>query len=185
MRSKDYDALAGVILGLTGSEAMLASRTFTHSLDLSLSLFRTNLAEPSALLLPVGQFNPASIRTGFGLVYVSVVLAYFGQAAKLIARGSEVLPSLFYLTIPGGVGGPMYWIMFVAAILACLSESTSSLVVSRIFADDRVRFDDCSRVANSHHGRLLACPATRRDGRCAEVPDDPDVAEEPGTGLLW
>ena len=70
----------------------------------------------------VGQFNPASIRTGFGLVYCSVILAYFGQGAKLIKHGADVLPSLFYLTIPGGVGGGMYWIMFVFAILACLSK---------------------------------------------------------------
>ncbi|KAL7409758.1 potassium transporter [Mrakia frigida] len=105
VRTKNYDALGGVILGLTGAEAMFAS---------------------------LGQFNPSSIRMGFALVYVSVVLAYFGQGARLIRDGAEVLPSLFYLTIPGGVGGVLYWVLFVVAIGACLIASQT--LITAVFS---------------------------------------------------
>jgi KUP system potassium uptake protein len=49
------------------------------------------------------------------------VLAYLGQGARLIADGEEVFSNVFYKTIPGPTGGPLYWIMFLFAILATVS----------------------------------------------------------------
>ncbi|KAI0782842.1 potassium transporter [Abortiporus biennis] len=92
VRTKNYDILAGVILALTGCEAMFAS---------------------------MGHFTALSIQISFScIVYPAVILAYLGQGARLIVDGETVLSNLFYATIPGAVNGPLYWIMFVFAILA-------------------------------------------------------------------
>ena len=40
--------------------------------------------------------------------------------------GEAVMSSLFYLSIPGKTGGPLYWIVFIFAILACLIASQVS-----------------------------------------------------------
>lgn len=85
----------------------------------------------------LGQFNAASIQVcsilinkstalnkllsqlTFSLfVYPCLVLAYLGQGARLIADGDAVMSNIFYQTIPGETNGPLYWIMFVFAILA-------------------------------------------------------------------
>ncbi|ODO11951.1 potassium uptake protein [Cryptococcus amylolentus CBS 6273] len=100
VRTKNYDYLAGVLLCLTGSEAMFAN---------------------------LSQFNKASIRLSFAcFVYPMLVLAYLGQGASLIVNPS-VVSSIFYLTIPGGTGGALYWIEFIFAILASLVASQAMI----------------------------------------------------------
>ncbi|KAH8091688.1 potassium transporter [Cristinia sonorae] len=97
VRTRNYDLLAGVLLALTGCEAMFAN---------------------------LGQFNMLSIQISFGgFVYPCLVLAYLGQGARLIRDGEAVLPNLFYNTIPGPINGGLYWVMFVLAILATVIAS--------------------------------------------------------------
>jgi KUP system potassium uptake protein len=97
VRTRDYDLLAGVLLAVTGCEAMFAN---------------------------LGQFNAASIRISFtGMVYPCLCLAYLGQGARLIADGEAVFSNIFYQTIPGAHNGPLYWITFVVAILATVGVS--------------------------------------------------------------
>ncbi|KIP07228.1 hypothetical protein PHLGIDRAFT_118284 [Phlebiopsis gigantea 11061_1 CR5-6] len=104
VRTRDYDILAGVLLALTGCEAMFAS---------------------------LGHFNMLAIQLSFTLfVYPSIVLAYLGQGARLIVDGADVLPNLFYTTIPGSNGGPLYWIMFVFGILATFIASQTLITAS-------------------------------------------------------
>ena len=55
VRTGNYDALAGVILAVTGCEAIFAN---------------------------LGQFTPNSIRIGFMFVYTSLVFQYLGQGAR-------------------------------------------------------------------------------------------------------
>lgn len=58
----------------------------------------------------LGQFNKLSVRLGFSFfVYPMLVLAYLGQGARLITDGDAVMANIFYSTIPGPVGGPLYW----------------------------------------------------------------------------
>ncbi|TCD71664.1 hypothetical protein EIP91_005430 [Steccherinum ochraceum] len=96
-RTGDYDLLAGILLAITGCEAMFAN---------------------------LGQFNMLSIQISFTcLVYPSVILAYLGQGARLIRDGADVLPNIFYNTIPGPRNGGLYWIVFVFAILATVIAS--------------------------------------------------------------
>ncbi|CAE6360553.1 unnamed protein product [Rhizoctonia solani] len=104
VRTKNYDMLAGVLLAVTGCEALFAN---------------------------LGQFNATSIRLSFIFItYPSLVLAYLGQGARLIADGEEVFSNVFYKTIPGPTGGPLYWIMFLFAILATLIASQAMITAA-------------------------------------------------------
>lgn len=57
----------------------------------------------------------------------AVILAYLGQGARLITDGADILPSIFYLSIPGPTSGGLYWITFVMAILATVIASQVKL----------------------------------------------------------
>ncbi|KAJ7797662.1 potassium transporter [Mycena olivaceomarginata] len=101
VRTGDYDILAGVLLALTGCEAIFAN---------------------------LGQFNALSIRISFaGFVYPALVLAYLGQGARLIRDGDAVLDNIFYKTIPGPADGALFWIIFVFAILATIIASQAMI----------------------------------------------------------
>ncbi|KAJ7643910.1 potassium transporter [Roridomyces roridus] len=101
VRTGDYDILAGVLLCVTGCEAIFAN---------------------------LGQFNATSIRMSFtGFVYPALVLAYLGQGARLIADGEDVLDNIFYRTIPGPANGALFWIVFVFAILATVIASQAMI----------------------------------------------------------
>ncbi|KAJ7486154.1 potassium transporter [Mycena galericulata] len=104
VRTGDYDILAGVLLAVTGCEAIFAN---------------------------LGQFNATSIRMSFGgFVYPSLVLAYLGQGARLIHDGDEVISNIFYKTIPGPTNGPLFWIVFVFAILATVIASQAMITAT-------------------------------------------------------
>lgn len=104
VRTGQYDTLAGVLLAITGCEALFAN---------------------------LGQFNMLSIQISFStMVYPSLVLAYLGQGARLVVDGENVLPNLFYLTIPGRHNGPLFWILYVYAILATLIASQAMITAS-------------------------------------------------------
>ncbi|KAF9481220.1 potassium transporter [Pholiota conissans] len=104
VRTKDYSLLSGVLLAVTGPEAIFAN---------------------------LGQFNATSIRISFaGFVYPALVIAYLGQGARLIDNGVAILPNVFYTSIPGPTGGPLYWIMFVFGILATLIASQAMITAT-------------------------------------------------------
>ncbi|KAF8882060.1 potassium transporter, partial [Gymnopilus junonius] len=97
VRTRNYDLLAGVLLSITGCEAMFAN---------------------------LGQFNATAIRMSFcTFVYPGLVLAYLGQGARLIHDGEAILGNVFYDSIPGPKNGPLFWILFTFAILATLIAS--------------------------------------------------------------
>ncbi|KAE9409281.1 potassium transporter [Gymnopus androsaceus JB14] len=101
VRTRDYDLLAGILLALTGCEATFAN---------------------------LGQFNAASIRLSFCcFVYPGLILAYLGQGARLIVDGDNVVQNAFYRSIPGSSDGPLFWIMFVIAILATFVASQAMI----------------------------------------------------------
>ncbi|KIJ49086.1 hypothetical protein M422DRAFT_777639 [Sphaerobolus stellatus SS14] len=104
VRTKDYDLLAGVLLAVTGCEALFAN---------------------------LGQFNMLSIQLSFTLVtYPALLLAYLGQGARLIVDGEAVLSNVFYQTIPGPANGPLFWIMYILAILATLVASQALITAT-------------------------------------------------------
>ncbi|XP_030545565.1 potassium transporter 20-like [Rhodamnia argentea] len=103
MRNKKeaWISLGGVILCLTGSEALFAD---------------------------LGHFNILSIRlSSCLLVFPSIILAYFGQAAYL-RKNTQDVARAFYSSIPK----PVYWPMFVIAVMAAIIASQS--LISAAFA---------------------------------------------------
>lgn len=106
MRTGDYDLLAGVLLAVTGCEALFA-KYVNHLAHPVLSITDQYVL---LLLSSLGQFNRLSIQLAFGLfVYPCLVLAYLGQGARLIADGEAVFTNVFYQTIPGETNGPLFW----------------------------------------------------------------------------
>ncbi|GJE91288.1 potassium transporter [Phanerochaete sordida] len=104
VRTGNYDLLAGVLLAITGCEALFAN---------------------------LGQFNMASIQISFTFfVYPSLVLAYLGQGARLITDGDAVISNIFYNTIPGPDKGGLFWVMYVFAILATLIASQAMITAT-------------------------------------------------------
>ncbi|XP_031385090.1 potassium transporter 19-like [Punica granatum] len=94
-------SLGGVILCLTGSEALFAD---------------------------LGHFYIRSIQiSSCGLVFPAIVLAYFGQASYL-RKHPEGVSTAFYSSMPK----PVYWPMFVLAVLAAIIASQS--LISAAFA---------------------------------------------------
>jgi KUP system potassium uptake protein len=70
----------------------------------------------------------ASAQISFGsFVYPSLILAYLGQGARLIVNGADVMSNIFYRTIPGNSNGPLFWILYVFAILATLIASQAMI----------------------------------------------------------
>jgi KUP system potassium uptake protein len=63
-------------------------------------------------------------------VYPSLVLAYLGQGSQLIVNGENVISNVFYRTIPGEHDGPLFWILYVYAILATLIASQAMITAS-------------------------------------------------------
>lgn len=104
VRTKNFELLAGVLLAITGCEALFAN---------------------------LGQFNMLSIQISFSCItYPALLLAYLGQGARLIVDGKDVLQNVFYQTIPGPVNGPLFWIMYVLAILATLVASQALITAT-------------------------------------------------------
>ncbi|KAF8318168.1 potassium transporter [Clavulina sp. PMI_390] len=114
VRTKTYDYLAGVLLALTGCEAMFAN---------------------------LGQFNALSIQVSFScFVFPSLVFAYLGQGARIIHEGDAVMSNIFFNTIPGPVGGGLYWVIFVVSILATLIASQTLLTATSSLVQQLVNF---------------------------------------------
>lgn len=97
VRTKNYDILSGVILCITGVEALFAN---------------------------LGQFSKASIRTAFcSYAAPMLILQYLGQGAKLITHGDTVISNVFFNSIPGGTGGGLWWTVWIFAVLAAVIAS--------------------------------------------------------------
>ncbi|KAE8723121.1 putative potassium transporter 3 [Hibiscus syriacus] len=94
-------SLGGILLSVTGTEAMFAD---------------------------VGQFTALSIRLAFAfafVVYPCLVVQYMGQAAFL-SRNLEKIPNSFYDSIPGSA----YWPVFLIATLAAIVGSRAIITAT-------------------------------------------------------
>lgn len=104
VRVKDLTPLSGVLLAITGVEALFAN---------------------------LGQFSKGAIRLSFiAWIYPALILAYLGQGAQLITNGDHVITNIFYQSIPGGSTGPLWWIVWVFGMLATIVASQAMITAS-------------------------------------------------------
>ncbi|OBA24498.1 potassium transporter [Metschnikowia bicuspidata var. bicuspidata NRRL YB-4993] len=94
------DALGGVMLAITGTEAMFAD---------------------------LGHFGRAPTQIGISCVFISLIITYLGQGAYLVNH-PENLSNVFYLSIPGNTGSSQYWVMFVLATLSTIIASQALIL---------------------------------------------------------
>ncbi|XP_043694662.1 potassium transporter 5-like [Telopea speciosissima] len=97
-----FISLGGVILCITGTEAMFAD---------------------------LGHFNIPAIQISFGgFVYPALILAYSGQAAYLTKYPNNVLTS-FYSSIPGPLYWPQFVIAVIASVIASQAMISGSFSI--------------------------------------------------------
>ncbi|XP_054788685.1 potassium transporter 5-like [Prosopis cineraria] len=95
-KKEAWISLGGVVLAITGTEAMFAD---------------------------VGHFTVRSIQISMcSLTYPALILAYTGQASFL-RKNSDLVSETFYKSIPS----PLYWPMFVIAVLASIIASQAMI----------------------------------------------------------
>ncbi|RHZ88653.1 hypothetical protein Glove_21g63 [Diversispora epigaea] len=97
--SSSFHVLGGVLLAITGVEALYAD---------------------------LGHFNRISIQISFALfAFPSLSLAYLGQGARLVLDPA-VSENTFWLTLPS-TDGPLYWIILILATLATIIASQAMI----------------------------------------------------------
>ncbi|CAI9761683.1 unnamed protein product [Fraxinus pennsylvanica] len=95
-------SLGGVLLSITGTEAMFAD---------------------------LGHFTACSIRLAFAfIVYPCLVVQYMGQAAYL-SKNISSIPNSFYASIPGSVFWPVFVIATLAAIVGSQAIITATFSI--------------------------------------------------------
>jgi KUP system potassium uptake protein len=96
--------LGGVVLAVTGAEALYADR---------------------------GHFGAGPIRmTWFGVVFPAVILSYLGQAALILAHPRTII-NPFYLLVPAGGRLAMVFLATAATIIASQAAITGSFSIAR------------------------------------------------------
>jgi KUP system potassium uptake protein len=97
-------ALGGVVLAVTGAEALYADR---------------------------GHFGAQPIRrTWFGIVFPAVLLSYLGQGALILAHPASIT-NPFYLLVPSSLRIPMVALATIATIIASQAAITGSFSITR------------------------------------------------------
>jgi KUP system potassium uptake protein len=97
-------ALGGVVLAVTGAEALYADR---------------------------GHFGASPIRrTWFGIVFPAVLLSYLGQSALILAHPATI-SNPFYLLVPAGGRIVMVFLATIATIIASQAAITGSFSIAR------------------------------------------------------
>lgn len=100
LKKVGIDALGGAMLAITGCEAMFAD---------------------------LGHFGKVPCQIGISFVFVCLMITYLGQGAYLVNHPQDIA-SVFYVSIPGGVNGWFYWVMFVLATLSTIIASQALIL---------------------------------------------------------
>ncbi|KAF5752203.1 potassium transporter 19-like [Tripterygium wilfordii] len=136
-----WKSLGGVILCLTGSEALFAD---------------------------LGHFNVRAIRiSSCTVVFPCIICAYFGQASYLLKNKQDVA-NAFYSSVPGKLYWPMFVIAVLAAVIASQSMISASFSIVQqsvaLGCFPRVKIVHTSRkyagqvyVPEINHLLMLAC----------------------------
>ncbi|KAG9306759.1 hypothetical protein G9A89_005659 [Geosiphon pyriformis] len=128
--TEGFNSLAGVVLAVTGVEAMYAD---------------------------MGHFNRRAIQLSFPcLVYPPLILVYMGQGARLVNE-PELFTNVFWLTIPQQ--DVIYWFIFSLAIGATIIGSQALISASFTLLHQAMQLDFFPRVkivytSRQHQGQV-------------------------------
>lgn len=100
LKSGSIDVFAGVMLSITGTEALFSDVSLVGRLPIQLTMCC--------------------------FIYPSLMLCYLGQAAYLV-KHPDAYTNPFFLSLPGGNG--IYWTMFVLATLATIIASQALILL--------------------------------------------------------
>ncbi|CAI2170500.1 6808_t:CDS:10 [Funneliformis geosporum] len=122
-----FNSLGGVLLSITGVEALYAD---------------------------LGHFNRISIQLSFPLyVYPTLTLAYLGQGARIILDPSIVKPNAFWNSVPEN--DFVFWITFVFATLATIIASQAMISATFSLIYQAVQLECFPRVKVIHTSKVL------------------------------
>lgn len=95
----------------------------THEITIKFDLLILQNAGTEALFADVGHFTVRSIQISMcAVTYPALILAYTGQASFL-RNHHHLVYETFFKSIPG----PLYWPMFVVAVLASIIASQAMI----------------------------------------------------------
>lgn len=101
LKKGGIDVFSGAMLSMTGAEAMFAD---------------------------IGHFGRLPIQLTLAtFVYPCLIFCYLGQGAYLVNHPDGISNPFFY-SLPGGVGSPIFWIMFVLATLSTIIASQALIL---------------------------------------------------------
>ena len=119
----DLGVLSGILLCITGVEILFAD---------------------------MGHFTPNAIRLAFSVfVFPCLCCAYIGQGAYLL-RHPENISTVFYSSIPGAQGGPIYWIIFTLATGATIIASQAIITGMFSIVNQAIQLDCFPPVGIKH-----------------------------------
>ncbi|KAG6748490.1 hypothetical protein POTOM_048414 [Populus tomentosa] len=124
-------SLGGVVLAITGSISFNSNNKYCliiyelafKSLLIRQPLTRNLRAGTEALFADVGHFTVRSIQISMcAVTYPALISAYTGQAAFL-RKHNDLVSATFFKSIPD----PLYWPMFVVAVMASIIASQAMI----------------------------------------------------------
>lgn len=112
LKSGSIDVFAGVMLSITGTEALFSDVSLVGRLPIQLTMCC--------------------------FIYPSLMLCYLGQAAYLV-KHPDAYTNPFFLSLPGGNG--IYWTMFVLATLATIIASQALILLVFSISSQLINLD--------------------------------------------
>ncbi|RCK55995.1 High affinity potassium transporter [Candida viswanathii] len=112
LKSGSIDVFAGVMLSITGTEALFSDVSLVGRLPIQLTMCC--------------------------FIYPSLMLCYLGQAAYIVQH-PEAYTNPFFLSLPGGHG--IYWTMFVLATLATIIASQALILLVFSISSQLINLD--------------------------------------------
>ncbi|CAH2350888.1 putative high affinity potassium transporter [[Candida] railenensis] len=101
LKKGGLDIISGSMLAITGTEAMFAD---------------------------IGHFGRLPVQLSLTLVvYPSLIFCYLGQGAYLI-HNPEAISNPFFMSIPGGLNGKLYWFVFILATISTIIASQALIL---------------------------------------------------------
>ncbi|KAI5960205.1 uncharacterized protein KGF55_004928 [Candida pseudojiufengensis] len=135
LKNGGIDLFSGAMLSITGTEAMFSDISHFGRLPVQLTL---------------GSF-----------VYPALMFCYLGQGAYIVEH-PEAWVNSFFLSLPGGTGSGIYWVMFVLATLSTVIASQALILSVFSIVSQLINLDCFPRLkivhTSSHYAEKVYIP---------------------------